>query len=258
MATAPSYLRDASRPNMSTAEWQTRLDLAAAHRYAAIKGWGQLIFNHFTMRVPGEPNHFLIKPHDLLFEEVTASSLLKLDLDGKPVGNDENVNAAGFTIHTAVLEARPDVNAVCHIHTIAGATLAAMKDGLRFYTQESTMFYNRISYHNSEGVAEDVDERTRLARDLGPTNKAMILRNHGLLTCGETMVDALYKLNELVFAAEVQMHVMASGADAQEMPADVAEKGAQQFEKFYSRHKYADRWPAMLRMVEKDHSSYRD
>jgi len=246
-----------ARPNMAAAEWQARTELAAAHRYAAIKGWTHLIFNHFTMRVPGEPNHFLIKPHELLFEEVTASNLMKLDLDGNPVDTEATVNAAGFTIHTAVLNARPDVNAVCHVHTVAGATVSAMRDGLRFHTQEAAMFYNRVGYHDSEGIADDVGERERISRDIG-AHKTLILRNHGLLTCGESMVDALYRMNELTYVTEVQMQVMASGAEVTELPAEVCEQTARQFEKFYGRHKYADRWPAMLRMVERAHPDYAD
>ncbi len=155
-------------------------------------GWTDLIFNHFTVRVPGEPDRFLIKRHTLMFEEVTASNLVKVDLAGTPVG-DGDVNPAGFIIHSAVYQARPDMQAVMHLHCQAGIAVSARKGGLRFLCQEAMQFYNRVSYHDFEGIALDIDERERLAAHLG-RNKAMILRNHGLLTCCDTVADAALKL----------------------------------------------------------------
>lgn len=144
------------RDRVSAAEWEARVELAAAHRFAEYSGWTDLIFNHFTLRVPAEPNCFLVKQHELMFEEVTASNLLKVRMDGEPVGTDEHVNAAAYTIHTAVFEVRPDVNAVAHIHSPAGMVLAAHAHGLRYLCQDAMMFYNRVGYHDFEGIAVDL------------------------------------------------------------------------------------------------------
>ena len=191
------------RDRVSAAEWEARVNLAAAYRFAEYSQWTDLIFNHFTLRVPGEPRHFLVKQHELMFEEVTASNLLKVDIEGNAVGEAEHVNAAGFTIHTGIFNARPDVNAIVHIHSPAGMVLAAHKHGLRYLCQDAMMFYNRVGYHDFEGVATDLGERERLARSLGRHN-TLILRNHGLLTCGKTIHDATILMHNLVNVAEVQ------------------------------------------------------
>ena len=155
MALNVAYPKNASvRDQVSPAEWEARVDLAAAYRFVAHKDWDGGIFNHLSIRVPDEDAAFLLKPHDLLFEEVTASSLLKLDLHGEPQGFHQNVNAAGFTIHSGVLNARSDINAVCHVHTTIGEAISARTEGLRCLTQGSMKFYNRIGYHDFEGVAE--------------------------------------------------------------------------------------------------------
>ena len=177
----PLHKEPTLRNSIPPAEWQARVDLAAAYRHAQYAGWNDSIFNHITLRVPGEPDHFLIKPHELLFEEVTASSLLKLDMEGRPIGEDKPINPAATTIHTAVLMARPDINAVMHVHTEPGIAISAVKGGLKYFCQDAMNFYNRIGYHDFEGIATDSDECARLARDLGQGNHSVILRNHGLL-----------------------------------------------------------------------------
>ena len=252
-------LKDSSsvRDSVSTAEWETRIDLAAAHHFAERSGWTDLIFNHFTSRVPGEPRHFLVKQHELMFEEVTASNLVKLDLDGNPVGESQNVNAAGYTVHTAVFEARPDVNAVMHVHSPAGMVLSAHKHGIRYLCQEAMMFYNRVGYHDFEGVAVDLEERERLGKNLGKHN-TLILRNHGLLTCGRSIPEALLLMHNLVSVAEVQSRMEATGQEMCVPPDEICEHTAQQFEKFRERDSGRVQWEAILRYLDRRDSSFRN
>lgn len=213
-------------------ERQARIDLTIAYRMAVHYGWTNLIYNHIALRVPGEPNHFLFKRHDLMFEEVTASNLIKLALDGKPVGEADNVNAAGFNIHAAVLRARPEINCTLHTHTIAGMAIAASSRGLLPLSQGAMRFYNRISYHDYEGIGDDPAECERIARDLGPTNKAMILRNHGLLACGENVARAVFLMKQFVTACEVQAMAMAMGCELNLPPQGICEHTAKQWEAY--------------------------
>ena len=245
------------RDRVSAAEWSARVDLAAAHRYAELSGWTDLIFNHFTLRVPDEPRHFLVKRHDQFFEEVTASNLLTVDIDGNAVGEEHNVNAAGFTIHTGIFNARPDVNAIAHVHSTAGMVLAAHKHGIRYLCQDAMMFYNRVGYHDFEGVAVDLDERERLGRNLGKHN-VLILRNHGLLTCGKSIYDAVILMHNLVGTAEVQARMEATGQEMCEPPAEVCEKTAQQFERFAEKDSRRVQWDAIVRWLDRRDPSFRD
>ena len=190
-------------PNMSSEEWRARIDLAAAHRIAGALGWTQLNYNHFTLRVPDSPRHFLVKPNDLMFEEVSASSLIKLDLDGDTVDESDNVNSAAFPIHGAVLAARREINAVTHIHTDVGMAISAHPEGLRFITQGSLRLYGQLGYHEYSGRPE-IEEWDELQRSLG-RNKALILKHHGLLTCGETMSDAVSLMVHLHDACKSQL-----------------------------------------------------
>jgi ribulose-5-phosphate 4-epimerase/fuculose-1-phosphate aldolase len=245
------------RNDVSAAEWEARVDLAGAHRLAAINRWTDLIFNHFTVRVPGERDHFLIKRHTLFFEEVTASNLVKVNLDGEAVGTEEDVNPAGFVIHSAVYKARPDVNAVMHLHSQAGTAISARKGGLRCLNQEAMQFYNRVSYHDFEGIALDTDECDRLGRDLG-RNRAMILRNHGLLTCGDSVADAALALRMLITVAEVQLQIEATGAEINEPPSEVCERTAQQFEAMAKKHGHRAEWQGVLRWLDRRDPAYRN
>lgn len=245
-------------PDISAAEWNTRVDLAAAHRIAEQFRWTQLIYNHFTHRVPGEPENFLVKPHDIMFREVTASSLLKLDLDGRPTGSNLNpdVNASGFAIHTAVLKARPDVNAVLHIHTSAGMAISAHKDGLRFISQASMRFYGYLAYHEYHGVAE-IEEGELIVRDMGSTAKAMILRNHGLLTVGRNIAEAMSRMNYLMSSIESQLQIEATGVqNILEVPPKVCQHAAAQWDKLENTGRLAE-WPAMLRWMDQVASGFR-
>lgn len=197
---------------VSEQEWQTRIDLAACYRAVALYGWDDLIFTHISARVPGPEHHFLINPYGLMFDEVTASSLVKVDLNGdKVMDSDYDINPAGFTIHSAVHEARDDARCVIHLHTVDGVAVSVQDDGLQPYSQQSLFPLASLSYHDYEGVALNPDEKARLVRDLGDT-QFMILRNHGLLTCAETIADAFLFMFILQRACEIQLRAQASGA----------------------------------------------
>jgi ribulose-5-phosphate 4-epimerase/fuculose-1-phosphate aldolase len=260
MALSPTALRKDHdlRNSIPPAEWTARVDLAAAYRYAQYAGWNDSIFNHVTLRVPEEPDHFLIKPHELLFEEVTASNLLKLDMEGRPIGEEKPINPAATTIHTAVLNARHDLNAVMHVHTQPGIAISALKGGLKFLCQEAMLFYNRISYHDFEGIATDSEECARLARDLGPKNRAVILRNHGLLTCGGTVAEAVTSMRILISITDMQLRLMATGGEILEPPHEVCERTAQQFEnaRLGGQNRRAE-WDAILRKLDQLDPSFR-
>lgn len=244
------------KESVSEAEWQARVDLAALYRLVDHYGWISLNYNHIGMRVPDQPDHFLIKVHSLMYHEVCASNLVKLRLDGKQAVWSENVNAAGFTIHSAALSARPDINCTIHVHTIAGAAVSAHPKGLLPLEQNGMRFYNRISYHEYEGIASRMDEAARIARDLGPTNKAMILRNHGLLTCGATPAEAMTVTRHLVEACEIQMTLEAAGAGFRIPSPELCEEGARQMEQHEAKHS-GDDWPAYLRFADRADPSYR-
>lgn len=243
------------KQNMSAAELHTRVDLAAVYRMCVVEGWDNLIYNHATMRVPGE-NAFLVKPHDLLFTEVCASNLVKLCLDGEQVNETQNINSAGFTIHTAALNSRPDIHCTIHIHTEAGMAMSARKTKLKPTFQGAMQFFNRLSYHDYEGVSFDIDEATRISRDLGPRNKAMIMRNHGLLTCGTSAVDALNTMRYLVLSCEVQLRIEAAGGDFDLPPDEVCEHAASQWERG-RRLSEKQEWAATLRLLDGIDPSYR-
>ncbi len=244
-----------TRSDVTEAEWQARVDLAAAHRLSVIYGWSHLIFNHISMRVPGEPRSFLLKPHALLFEEIRASNLIKLDMDGGQLDESQNVNKAGFTIHGGLLRAKPELNCVLHVHTNVGMAFSAHKIGLLPMTQGAMRFYKRLSYHSYEGIAEDEAECARLAADLGD-NRAMVLRNHGLLTAGEAVSEAVTLMKYLIAAAETQMMLEATGAEIVLPSPDVCEHAAQQWERWKVTGA-KDEWPAYLRQLDMVTTDYR-
>ena len=234
----------------SNAEQQARVDLAAAHRIVHALGWSQLIYNHVTLRLPDEPGHFLIKPNNLMYDEVTASSLIKLRLDGQPANEDSNVNAAGFAIHAAVFQAREDVNAVLHIHTEVGMAIAAHPRGLRFISQGALRFYNAISYHAYSG-GDELDEIPALQSDLG-ANNAMILHHHGLLTCGVNLAEAVSLMRYLYDACKSQLMLEAAvGIDNVMEPSPEACQAAHNRWHPYGRESSLVEWPAMLRWASR-------
>jgi ribulose-5-phosphate 4-epimerase/fuculose-1-phosphate aldolase len=193
------------REQVSPEEWQTRIDLAACYRLTALYGMTEMIANHISCRVPGSPDHFLINPYGMLYEEIDASCLIKVDLDGNTLFNasDYGVNAAGFVIHSAIHMARHDVDCVAHTHTPAGMAVSAMECGLLPLAQTSMRFLH-VAYHDFEGIADDVGERERLVADLGE-HEAMVLRNHGLLVVGRTIPAAFDVLWRMERACEVQI-----------------------------------------------------
>jgi ribulose-5-phosphate 4-epimerase/fuculose-1-phosphate aldolase len=241
-------------PGCSDAEWQARVDLAAGHRLVGHFGWSNLVYNHFLCRVPGEPSKCLVKPNDLTFEEVTASSLVKIDLE-KGAEDPGAIQASGFNIHTGVLLARPDVNASLHVHTEAGMAVAAQQGGLLPLSQTALRFYRHLGVHSFEGIATQEEERHRVAQDLGPF-KAMLLLNHGLLTCGKSVCEAIVLMKFLVTACEVQLRVQASGAPTITPSEEACMATARHFNAA-DRDRPAE-WPAMIRMLDRIDTSYRN
>jgi ribulose-5-phosphate 4-epimerase/fuculose-1-phosphate aldolase len=230
------------------AEWKVRVDLAAAYRLVAHYGWDDLIFTHLSVRVPGPEHHFLLNPYNLMFEEVTASSLVKVDIQGNPVGASPFItNPAGFTIHSALHMAREDAAAVIHLHTPHGQAVSAHCDGLLPLTQTAMLIRDEVAYHDYEGVAVDLDERERLIADLG-TKGAMLLRNHGTLTIGETVGEAFVKMYFLERACEAQILALSAGTEnLNNPPQGSPEVTAQQGRMGLKMAAGALAWPALLR-----------
>src|SRR5215468_5253716 len=249
----PRSLRDQVSPE----EWAARVDLACAYRLVAHHGWTWMIYNHISARVPGHEHQFLLNPFGLHYTEATASNLVKIDLDGKILdGSPYPINDAGFTIHSAIHGARHDVAAVLHTHTEAGGALSALDAGLLPFSQDALLFYNRIAYHDFEGIALDLDERSRLVRDLGP-HFAMILRNHGLLTCGRSVAEAFLFMYVLERVCCSQLAMMATGAAIRLPPPEVCEKTALQYGCNRGEVAGVDEWPHWVRMMDALDPSYR-
>ncbi|MGB2105286.1 MAG: class II aldolase/adducin family protein, partial [Glaciecola sp.] len=203
---------------VSPEEWAIRVDLAACYRMVAHYGWDDLIFTHISARVPGPEAHFLINPYGMLFEEVTASSLVKVDLDGnKVLDSDFDINPAGFNIHSAVHAAREDAHCVLHLHTNEGVAVSILEDGLEAFSQASLFPLSGLSYHDYEGVSLDPDEKQRLVADLGDNN-FFVLRNHGLLTCASTIPDAFLFMYIMQRAAETQLLAQGTGKPLIKVP----------------------------------------
>jgi ribulose-5-phosphate 4-epimerase/fuculose-1-phosphate aldolase len=207
------------------------------------------------MRVPGEPRSFLMKKHDLLYTEVTASNLVKVSMDGD-LDEKSGVNRPGFTLHGGVLSARDDVNCAVHVHTNVGMAIGGLKHGLRMVSQQAIRFYQRIGYHAYEGITEDFAERARINADLGK-NRAMIMRNHGLLTVGKTTREAFVLMKALLDAADIQLKLEATQAELVEIPPAVCAKTAEQYEHHDSGRGSHD-WAAYLRMLDTIDTSYRN
>ena len=247
------------RDRVSKEEWQVRVDLAAAYQLAALFKWTDLIYTHFSARVPGSPDS-LINPYGLMFDEVTASNLVKIDHHGKVLDDplDLGYNEAGFVIHGCMHEARPEINCVIHTHTRAGVAVSAMKCGLLPISQHSQYVEPMVTYHDYEGIALNMDERSRMATSLGKTSKAMILRNHGLLTLGLTVHEAWEMMYYLDCACQIQIDAMSAGGEnVLQMSAEAAKTAFQQFNR-PNRPALSKSWPALLRMLDRRGISYRD
>ncbi len=214
---------------MTDAEWQVRVDLAACYRLLAHFDMDDLFATHISQKVPGSEEHFLLNPYGMLFSEITASSLVKVDLDGNIVQDTDHViNPAGFVIHSAIHAARPDAKCVLHTHTVAGMAVSTLKVGLLPMNQKATRYYKRVAYHDFEGKAQDLDERERLVRDLGDKNY-LVLRNHGLLVCAPTISRAFKEMYAMEKACKTQIQIMSTNADVEEMSENLLEFTAQQF-----------------------------
>lgn len=253
-------LTESVREQVSAAEWETRVNLAAAYRLIAKYGMSDLIYNHITARVPGEPTHFLINQYGLLYTEMNASSFHKLDLSGEIVFRAPGaygVNHAGYVVHSAVHAVRHDVECVIHTHTRAGCAVSAMACGLLPITQHAMRFYGKIGYHDYEGVAIEEAEKARLAADLG-THDALILRNHGLLTCGRSIAEAFNLMYWLDMACREQVDAMAARTELIVPSDDVARLTARLYEPGVRRTFGEMEWDAMLRLLDRDDPSYRD
>jgi ribulose-5-phosphate 4-epimerase/fuculose-1-phosphate aldolase len=248
-----------SQPTHITAEeWQVRCNLAALYRLAALHGWDDLIFTHISARAPGPDHHFLINPYGMMFEEITASSLVKVDAHGAKVEpSDFDVNPAGFIIHSAVHEAREDAQFVMHLHTVAGVAVSAQREGLLPISQHSLFPLASLSYHDYEGVALSPDEKARLVADLGRTS-LMMLRNHGLLTLGRSAADAFLKMFMLQRACEIQVAAQAGGGELIRIPAPILSGIRVQSDKVL-RGSGADlAWPGLLRRLQRQNPGHDD
>jgi ribulose-5-phosphate 4-epimerase/fuculose-1-phosphate aldolase len=244
------------RAKVSPEEWQVRVDLAACYRLVAMYGWDDLIFTHISARVPGPEHHFLINPYGMLFEEITASSLVEIDLDGKALTPSPfPVNPAGFVIHSAIHQARADARCVLHLHTPHGQAVAAQKHGLLPITQTAMTLHGDIAYHDFEGIATDLEERARLVADLGDKH-VMILRNHGTLTVGESVPDAFLRMYFLERACEAQVMAQAGGAALNPAPSGTPDKTAQVMAAAGAQVGRALAWPALLRKLDRKDPSY--
>ena len=243
---------------VSAGEWEARVNLAACYRLAAHFRLTDLIYTHISARVPGPEHHFLINAFGQLWDEIGASTLVKVTLDGDIVEDPTGFgfNRAGYVIHSAVHRARPDVACVMHTHTVAGIAVSAQEAGLLPISQHAMRFTNSIAYHDYEGLALDLDEQARLTRDLG-SHKAMILRNHGLLTCGASIPETFDYMYYLERACQTQVSAMAGGAKLRIPAAVVAEKTAAQFKSLPYKPKRPE-WNALLRMLDRVQPDYKE
>lgn len=250
------------RGSVSAAEWEARVNLAACFRLTEHYGMSDMIYTHITARAPDNPEHFLLNLHGLLFDEMTASSFMRVDLNGKilvkpEVDHGYGLHAAAFVIHSAIYKARPDVMAVMHTHTIAGMAVSSLKCGLLPLTQTSHRFYPRISYHDFNGPERDPSERAKLAEHLGG-NDIMILRNHGLLTVGPSIPETFNRMYGLERSCQAQLAAMACNTELNALPETVVEKSTAMYAPGAVRPYGLLEWPALLRLLDRKDPSYRE
>jgi ribulose-5-phosphate 4-epimerase/fuculose-1-phosphate aldolase len=247
------------RERVSREEWQTRVDLAACYRLIHHYAMDDLVYNHISARVPGEEGHFLINAYGMTYDEISASSLVKIDFDGNIVqdsGTGYGINLAGFVIHSAVHRGRPDVACVIHTHTPAGMAVSAMKEGLLPLTQNA-MYFGGIGYHDYEGPAVDLDEQKRLVADLGP-HEAMILRNHGLLSVGRTIPEAFVTMYWLERACQAQAFAVQSNLELSVPNKKVVETTNARYKPGQRRRIGELEWSGLLRLLERRYPGFRD
>ncbi|UAW97857.1 class II aldolase/adducin family protein [Halopseudomonas nanhaiensis] len=238
------------KSQVSAEEWQTRVDLAACYRLIAMYGWDDVVFTHVSAKIPGT-EHFLINPYGMMFEEITASSLVKIDLQGnKLMDSPYDINPAGFTIHSAVHEVRHDAGCVMHTHTNAGVGVSAQKNGILPISQQSIFVLSSLSYHDYEGVALNDEEKARLQADLGNTNN-MMLRNHGLMTCGKSVSDAFLTMYTFQRCCEIQIAAQAGGSELIPIPQAILDGAKESMRKVTRGAGSGVAWPALIRKLQR-------
>ncbi|MGI4984065.1 MAG: class II aldolase/adducin family protein [Janthinobacterium lividum] len=255
------------RQSIPDAEQRMREDLAAAYRLVALYGMDDSIYTHISARVPGTTDRFLINPFGMLFRDITASSLVCIDLDGRLVSGPPgcDVNPAGFTIHSAVHAARHDATCVLHTHTVAGVAVSSLACGLQPVNQWGLQFHDRVAYHDYEGIALDLDERERLVADIGPEKRVLILRNHGLLSLGRSVAEAFILMHNLERACRVQVAIQSTGQALYAVSEPIRERTARQYESGDTNRlpdtpdPYLREWRALLQRLEPASAlTYRD
>lgn len=245
---------------MSAAEWEARCELAAAFRIAASLGWTDMLGTHFSLRVPGTEDEFLINPYGLLFDEITASSLIRVDNEGNKLSESPyEVNRAGFVIHSAVHMGAPGAHCVMHCHTSAGVGVSSQRQGLLPITQMALTVWSEVRYHDYEGVADNEDERTRIVEDLGD-GAMLILRNHGTLTVGATVAEAFARMNRIERACRFQLAALTGGAEPNPIPQEIVDYTAQQGRELSRNGRSAGGqllWTALKRKLDREDQGYR-
>jgi len=247
------------REQVSSEEWETRVNLAACYRLMHEFGMVEMVANHISARVPGTENEFLINPYGMLYEEMTASSMIRIDLEGNVRFNatEYSMNQAGYVIHSAIHGARHDVDCVIHTHTLAGMAVSAMKCGLMPIAQTSMRWVKGVSYHDFEGIALRTEERERLVEDLG-VNDAMILRNHGLLTCGPSIPECFNNMFRLERACQLQVMTLSCNTEIQLPPQEIVDQTWHLFQPKVRRPFGLLEWPSLLRKLDRADPSYRN
>ena len=242
--------------NITEEEWENRINLAACYHLADHFGFSDIVWNHITAKTSALKDTFLINPFGLRYDEVTASNLIEIDLDGKIVKGDYPINETGFIIHGAIHKSRKDIKCVMHTHSRAGLAISCLEEGLKTYMQDAAMFFKRVSYHDWEGMSTHHEECDRLTKSLGG-NKVMILRNHGLLTCGETIKETFVLMYYLDKACKNQIDILSTNKSVN-MPSDnLMEYAASQYED--PKYKIGvHEWPALLRLLDKKKSKYKN
>jgi len=244
------------REQVSAAEWEQRTHLAACYRLVARYGWDDLIFTHISARVPATDHHFLINPYGMLFDEITASSLVKIDLQGTKVMDSEyDINPAGFVIHSAIHSAREDAHCVLHVHSVNGVAVSAQPGGLLPISQHSICVLGSLAYHDYEGIALHDDEKPRLVRDLGD-KRLLVLRNHGLLSVGRTVAEAFMYMYMLETSCMIQLRAQTSMNPLISLPAPIVERGDAQFSQVLRGTGGGLAWPALLRKLDRVDPTY--
>ena len=245
------------RSQVSEAEWQLRVDLAACYRLVALYGWDDLIFTHISARVPGPEHHFLINPYGMTFDEITASSLVKIDHDARKVlESPYEINPAGFTIHSAIHAAREDAKCVLHTHSVNGVAVSAQKAGVLPLSQQSTFVLSSLAYHDYEGVALNADEKPRLVRDLGD-HSFFMLRNHGLLTVGPTVADAFLLMYLFEATCMIQLRAQSGGGELIPIDPKIVSGSAMMAKAVTRGAGGALAWPGLLRKLDRADGSFR-